>query len=102
MSQHTPTPWKIEESCGDIISIGGISSTASANDDTDLRCWLDVTRSDAEFVVRACNAHEELISALRETLDALYNETDGEKDSEWIKEVKLNAKKALEKAGVKV
>lgn len=57
--EHTPLPWAIEQ-CGDSYSI--------VNRDFDSDEW-DIgeiyAQGNAEFVVRVCGAHDELLDALR-------------------------------------
>lgn len=79
--QHTATPWKIVMPKGQ-----------------DLTCWIDTTidcgrkrvancdishspdyLANAAFIVRAANAHEELLGMLRENLDAWLGEEDSVK-----------------------
>lgn len=48
---------------------------------------------------RMCGKDEryaKLVPMLRETLDALYNETHGQSDTPWISDVKERAKSVLE------
>ncbi len=55
--QHTPTPWKASRlSPTQIDDIGLINK-----------------ESDRDFIVRAVNAHEELLAAAKRTLNALEN-----------------------------
>lgn len=55
-------------------------------------------RANARLIVRAVNGHQALVDALKQTLDALYNETSGQDDSHWITQVKTQAHEALRQA----
>lgn len=57
---HTPTPWMYE-------GFGHISNA----DGTVLVMSEKASRDDAEFIVRACNAHEELLAAAKMIVDAM-------------------------------
>jgi len=65
VTQHTPVPWTYEAG-SEIISVQGtrrllvaqVLETAMLKDEPDHR------EADAAFIVRACNAHEELLEAL--------------------------------------
>ncbi len=66
MSEHTATPW----TCNACPS--GIWNLCADNDiATDLG-YVD-TEADAEFIVRACNVHDELVDACVAALRALDN-----------------------------
>lgn len=95
MSQHTPTPWNIHQpsynetplifGLGDDYAIAEISGVDQTNKE-----------ASAEFIVRACNAHEDLINALTGALEYI------EEDCIESKDFTLNLiKEALKKAGVK-
>lgn len=72
--RHTPTPWlidddvfdedEIEITSQDLLdnSMGAIAAiqVGTFNDDVEAR-----KRADAEFIVRAVNAHDDLVAALR-------------------------------------
>lgn len=60
---HTPTPWSAEFSGGRGAWIKGANSewSALACGDTD-----DSANHNAAFIVRAVNAHEELVAALKQ------------------------------------
>lgn len=86
MSQHTETPWSVENSpykasvrwvtgpTGVVVamlSFGGTSpSTPTLRD------------GNAAFIVRACNSHEALVAACNTLLDA-YNEQVTPSPMEW-------------------
>jgi hypothetical protein len=66
---HTSTPWKCRNQRGPIreaIDIGGEQLTCTAY-------GMDPqhTEANASFIVRACNAHDELVAALEDALDRL-------------------------------
>lgn len=49
-------------------------------------------------IKRAVNSFDELLAALRQTIDALYNETHGQPHSPWIESVMADAQNAIAKA----
>lgn len=53
MSKHTPLPWQAD---------GEVVYTTVGEDETVADCW---EASDAEFIVRACNAHDDLLEACK-------------------------------------
>ena len=61
MTQHTPTPWNAENAAGDFQAL-----IYGVDDPTGKTIALTYTgNADAEFIVRACNAHDELVDACR-------------------------------------
>lgn len=68
-AQHTPTPWIEQEmpiGCNDRI-------TADDGEGTTVCEFPYGLDANAAFIVRACNAHEELIAALRDDVKAMDN-----------------------------
>lgn len=80
MSVHTPTPWRTEETESRIwigtpkgeskldrlilgIDIDGLKAEVIAQ-----------KRTDADFIVRAVNCHDELVAALKKALDQFHYE----------------------------
>lgn len=64
-TQHTPTPWKVDGmdvvSPSEMIVVGCLQ-------------WCGEDRggegeANAAFIVKACNAHDELVAALRDVVD---------------------------------
>lgn len=78
-TNHTPTPWHI---AGDdnIIHIKAqetlICELTSRESEMgfDYECPLKVTKKNAAFIVRACNAHDELVEALKKARDYIEGE----------------------------
>ena len=63
MSEHTPEPWTTEcnvpgETPVRITTTHVLASTI---------CWA-ASPEDAEFIVRACNSHEDLLEACKEAI----------------------------------
>lgn len=63
--QHTPTPWTWARQNPGALTEGEnelffINSVA-----------FELSKANAEFIVRACNAHDELVAALEGTIDCL-------------------------------
>lgn len=67
---HTPTPWTLEqgnEHCKLFSANGPTGWQFIGEIHTGHACNTDY-RKNAEFIVRACNAHEELVKALQGVL----------------------------------
>ena len=68
MIEHAPTPWATENMTGDcdlIYSLGaeyGIARTLSP-DEVDNARTCEETQANADFIVRACNSHDQLLAA---------------------------------------
>ncbi len=85
MTKHTPTPWIqsngmliCEKSCG-----GFIADVQSAKEDpTDKTYALDC--ANAEFIIRACNALDELRIAAKYALHALETGTSSEAEHDQL------------------
>jgi len=93
MSKHIPTPWVIKAHNTiykpAIYSEDRLVSTIRGGFTTEAEEYAN-----AEFIVRACNAHDELVAALEGILYNFLRETD-------VSDCKLeifNAKAALAKA----
>lgn len=61
--QHTPTPWHVEHTDDDYIRINNENGDLPVEDSGYGKHPLIVSTADAAFIVKACNAHEELIAA---------------------------------------
>ena len=66
MSEHTPTPWATKEEMihaedGDGRTIATMNHHQRGHND-----------ADAEFIVRAVNAHDKLLAVLEDLLDDVY------------------------------
>lgn len=76
MTKHTPTPWRIDKRCSTLIVAAkdrGICSTGGYSDNSiNSEDLLNENKANAELIVRACNSHEALLSALIE-LDQLVS-----------------------------
>lgn len=69
-TQHTPTPW--------VVSAPGIITSPKAMQDIGHVCYTGTdggTDANAAFIVRACNAHDEMAAALREVRDLVHEES---------------------------
>lgn len=78
-AQHTPTPWMISP-CGamapdDVMIVAdfgrnenGIQQISTVAKALSIRQTKEVTAANAAFIVRACNAHEELVRMLQVVL----------------------------------
>lgn len=65
-TKHTPTPWFLSGPHND--GSAGIYTTANPSVDSSVAAFSDVGEANAAFIVRACNAHDELVAALENTL----------------------------------
>ena len=73
MSKRTPGPWKAVERSRwhDAIRIVGRRNVETARVSTDgQRNDSDENRANAEFIVRAVNAHDDLLASVREMVKA--------------------------------
>lgn len=67
-SKHTPTPWH-----GEWSIIRDESNRIVATTDCDFDAWE--TKSNSEFIVRAVNAHDDLVAALQFAVDNMHKWT---------------------------
>lgn len=68
MTEHTPTPWRYSKLCGEITGTDRLrTSIAGPPDGEETDRWA----ADAAHIVRAINAHETLVGALRRAIDRL-------------------------------
>jgi hypothetical protein len=65
-AQHTPTPWEPHEDWNKTVEIFGGDPPDKFKNVTDNLSW-----EDAAFIVRAVNAHEELLDACKYVLHRL-------------------------------
>ena len=108
MNQHTPTPWGISKDDHGEISDGSyISSLDSLSKEftpafslfKPVGSWNYV--ANMEFVVRAVNCHDVLVSALKKAFDTAMSfsqKTTGPASLAWFRQAK-EFHGALEKAG---
>lgn len=69
---HTPTPWKVKETVKSFST--GAHSVEMGEiwlEDESMRIATGLLRKDAAFIVRAVNAHEEMLTALKACLSSL-------------------------------
>lgn len=70
MSEHTPTPWKTGHRGDNTLAIYGRSNKTPISvfhdEGGEFPEYFDKKRKDAnaEFIVRACNVHDDLVAAL--------------------------------------
>jgi hypothetical protein len=99
--KHTPTPWKIDQYetvVGTTDEAFEIASCWTAN--SGIHKDFKECRANAEFIVRACNAHDNLVRALRSTLDHVAVPF-AKRDAAWGRkgnEIFVQARAALAKA----
>jgi hypothetical protein len=91
-TQHTPTPWQVDASKHSVSIVADrfcVAQTATAQTGN-----VAPAEANAAFIVRACNAHDELVAALRELL---WTEQFDDDDPRLIA-ARLQSRAALAKA----
>lgn len=71
-TNHSPLPWKFRDG-GDIFEA---NSDRSILRSTMYLSWAKATEN-AAFIVRCCNSHDALVSALAELLDREWQDDEG-------------------------
>jgi hypothetical protein len=66
--------------------------------DFNILAGSELTVDQSLELMRRWDNHDALLEALKQTLDALHNETHGKKDSAWITETKEKASSAIANA----
>ncbi len=97
MSDHTPTPWVVD-AVSDANGYRTIrTDDGSIHGDTDVQpiatVYRNMVRLNAEFIVTACNAHDDLVETLERI--AATCSSYGNKDAERMRNI---ARAALAKA----
>lgn len=92
MSEHTPTPWRV----GDYV-LQTIFAVNGTYPNTVAVCQGRDPRADAEFIVRACNAHAGLVEALKK-IDYALDLDNFQGDMDEVDEAYKIANNALAKA----
>lgn len=72
--EHTQGPW-ILEICGNIVGADGnrlVANTNGYSTNYDVEKRVEESKANAEFIVRACNSHYELLEALEIMLSVQY------------------------------
>lgn len=82
--EHTPTPWSVS---GNMIWDANNYHVASCN-----------VNNDAAFIVRACNAHDELVAACEEAIKAIELRISMQGAAGYLGNAYKKAKEALAKA----
>lgn len=104
--KHTPTPWKID------TALDGKPIIFADADGGHVVCQMAYERGEndygaftnheinAEFIVRACNSHDDLVAALEQinVLACYGSETDTKSMDECMLEIGTAAREALAKA----
>jgi hypothetical protein len=77
MTTHTPGPWRYEKRGDGSVGIWAQNDTKvigmTAGWESEFE---EPTEANAEFIVRACNSHDELLEALHRTLALLPGRAD--------------------------
>lgn len=97
ITKHTPTPWKAAKSpCID----KGRENEWEIHWSDDGECVAEVVHGEyaAKFIVRACNAHDELVAALEKFIEAVSDTEMLAKDEQWFINELENARHALREA----
>lgn len=71
MSKHTPTPWR-RYAANKVVAGDAdfVADTAFRDRDEPAVVSVEISNANAAFIVRACNAHDELVSVLGRMLRA--------------------------------
>lgn len=104
--KHTPTPWIVVGTDRDthIIATTVKMKRESYEIEEDAQAvvssseWTIVKDEDAEFIVRACNSHEELISGIKYAIAHFRSVTTDKYNPFILKEQIFHLEKILEKA----
>lgn len=95
--EHTPTPWKKSENNWGKVNIHNFPNGGGTNLIADLIGNAKEMDSNADFIVRAVNSHDELVEACKEVL--LWAKTPGNHGGNpYCMEFVKKAEKALAKA----
>lgn len=74
MEKHTPTPWEARN--GSIYPV--------KSDGTAIAQFV-IKQEDADFIVRACNSHEELLEALKQAMPFMVDlGNDGDQQAQIV------------------
>lgn len=98
-NKHTPTPYYaihgdgFSTICNSLVVGQKSSVVARIKNDVSLRPLMPIDRANAEFIVRACNAHDDLVEALKLARDDIYSSW-GEEASDVIKVIEAALNKA--------
>jgi len=87
---HTPTPWEVQDcrhAGANVVSSDGNAFVAR------------MAHGDAAFIVAACNAHDELVAALRKCEHALQLSDISSARREHVEMARRMARAALAKVG---
>lgn len=71
---HTPTPWRRGKASDAIVADAPVRPFDDAEDVAYYGGYLvaeSVTVANQEFIVRACNAHDELVAALKRAVETI-------------------------------
>jgi len=102
-TEHTATPWHLSKArnSGQTVVMGA-GPWPVAELDPDVGYRVDEAQATAEFIVRACNAHDDLVKALENiTYVAEHGDASAEGDPHEtaLATVLAKARAALSKAG---
>lgn len=76
--KHTPVPWKVSDQTTSFWIIGDADARDEFGDDAGIiigqmrgNCKKEISKANAEFIVRVCNAYDELTDALQNLINTL-------------------------------
>jgi len=90
--KHTPGPWRIDAPAGSVIIGPDEIDVALTFAGSGFR-ELETDEANAEFIVRACNSHDELLAALQRVADWIFNI-----DGDCVADAQAWARAAIAKA----
>lgn len=79
---HTPTPW---EACGNLVRTARTDVDPSGLLVCDCPANVGNRIEDAAFIVRACNAHDDLVAALRAVDEELWSKPMSKETTEKVR-----------------
>lgn len=107
MNERTPTPWNWDDYNGRTQKITGVDKFSDrvliAKCESHLLVGPPTVKANAAFIVKACNAHDDLVAALKNWLafcDALEGKPATRTSAEHMEALRHDARAALAKAGV--
>ncbi len=86
--QNTPLPWKHGKPLDDVTFISGSGPNAYN---------FEVRTCDANFIIKSCNYHYELLEAIEHTLEIIEEHLDDGEYDQWLHLLSKKLKETLNK-----
>lgn len=94
ITKHTPTPWAISSNGFNIYGPPDAEGQVTFVASIFRKPIQDIEDANAEFIVRACNAHDELLAACKATLKYLQYSSKHAENRELRKQIRAAVDKA--------